>query len=57
VHQCRDDAEFTAARHFASDLDALAWGAAHTNKLYIHIHYAEQVSAYVRRWRTKQAGR
>ncbi|KAL7515188.1 hypothetical protein ACHAXN_012523 [Cyclotella atomus] len=57
VHQCRDDAEFTAARHVASDLDALAWGAAHTNKLYIHIHYAEQVSAYVRRWRTKQAGR
>ena len=54
VHQCRDDAEFASARQYALDMDALAWGAAHTNKLYIHIHYAEQVSAYVRRWRTKK---
>ena len=57
VHQSRDAAEFAAVRQFASDLDALAWGAAHTNKLYIHIHQADQVLAYIRRWRTKQIGR
>ena len=49
VHQCKDAAEFSATRQFTSDLDALAWAAAHTNKRYIHIHYAEQVLAYIGR--------
>ena len=57
VHQCRDELEFAAARQFASDLDALAWGAAHTNKLYIHTRFAEQVSAYIHRWKSKQLGK
>ncbi|KAL3786731.1 hypothetical protein HJC23_005294 [Cyclotella cryptica] len=57
VHQCRDAAEFAAVGQFASDMDALGWGAAHTNKLYIHIHHAEQVLAYIRKWRTKQITR
>lgn len=54
VHQCRDAAEFAAVGQYASDSDALAWGAAHTNKLYIHFRKWEQVQTYIRKWRTKQ---
>mmetsp|Transcript_9685 Transcript_9685/g.20623 ORF Transcript_9685/g.20623 Transcript_9685/m.20623 type:complete len:747 (-) Transcript_9685:160-2400(-) len=53
AHQCRDAAEFAAVGQYASDADALAWGAAHKNKLYIHFRQAEQISAFIRRWRTK----
>ena len=55
VHQCRDAAEFAAVGQYASDSDALAWGAAHTNKLYIHWSKHTLVQKYVRKWRTKQA--
>jgi len=54
VHQCRDAAEFAAIGQYASDSDSLAWGAAHTNKLYIHTRNKEQVQTYIRKWRTKQ---
>ncbi|KAL3809404.1 hypothetical protein ACHAXA_007004 [Cyclostephanos tholiformis] len=54
VHQCRDAAEFTAVSRYASDSDALAWGATHTNKLYIHYRKNDQVQSYVRKWRTRQ---
>ncbi|KAL9180956.1 hypothetical protein ACHAXT_009761 [Thalassiosira profunda] len=54
VHQCRDTAEFAALGKFASDSDALAWGAAHTNKLYIHAKKSELAKAYISKWRTKQ---
>eukprot|EP00571_Detonula_confervacea_P010967 CAMPEP_0172303888 /NCGR_PEP_ID=MMETSP1058-20130122/5397_1 /TAXON_ID=83371 /ORGANISM="Detonula confervacea, Strain CCMP 353" /LENGTH=601 /DNA_ID=CAMNT_0013014925 /DNA_START=134 /DNA_END=1939 /DNA_ORIENTATION=+ len=54
VHQCRDAAEFAAVGQYASDSDALAWGAAHTNKLYIHFQKWEQVQTFIRKWRTKQ---
>ncbi|KAL3776387.1 hypothetical protein ACHAW5_011053 [Stephanodiscus triporus] len=57
VHQCRDAAEFAAVGHYASDLDALAWGATHTNKLYVHYRKNDQVQAYVRKWRTRQLGK
>lgn len=53
VHQCRDAAEFTAVSQYASDVDALAWGAQHTNKIYIHFQHAEQVFGYIRKWRSK----
>jgi len=54
VHQCRDAAEFTAVGQYASDSDALAWGAAHTNKLYIHWSKHTSVQTYIRKWRSKQ---
>lgn len=54
VHQCRDAAEFAAVGQYASDSDALAWGAAHTNKLYIHFKKSEQTQTHIRKWRTKQ---
>ena len=46
THQCRDAAEFTAICRYAKDIDALAWGAMHTNKLYIHYRKNEQVQEY-----------
>jgi len=54
VHQCRDAAEFTAVGQYASDSDALAWGAAHTNKLYIHWSKHTSAQTYIRKWRSKQ---
>jgi len=54
VHQCRDVTEFSAIGQFATDLDVLAWGAAHTNKLYIHFRKHDQVESYIRKWRTRQ---
>lgn len=54
VHQCRDAAEYTAVGQYASDADALAWGAAHTNKLYIHWGKHTLVQMYIRKWRSKQ---
>jgi len=54
VHQCRDAAEFAAVGQYASDADALAWGAAHTNKLYIHWSKHMAIQTYIRKWRTKQ---
>lgn len=54
VHQCRDASEFAAVGQFASDSDALAWGAAHTNKLYVHSGKTDQVQTYIRKWRTRQ---
>jgi len=53
THQCRDASEFAAVGQYASDLDALAWGNAHTNKLYVHFGKSEMVYAYIRKWRTK----
>ena len=53
AHQCRDSSEFAAVGQYASDLDALAWGNAHTNKLYVHFGKSEMVHAYIRKWRTK----
>ena len=53
VHQCRDATEFTAIGQYATDMDALAWGAAHTKKLYIHFRKHEQMEGYIRRWRTR----
>uniref|UniRef100_A0A7S1VYL6 General transcription factor IIH subunit 4 n=1 Tax=Skeletonema marinoi TaxID=267567 RepID=A0A7S1VYL6_9STRA len=53
AHQCRDSSEFAAVGQYASDLDALAWGNAHTNKLYVHFGKSEMVYAYIRKWRTK----
>ena len=53
THQCRDASEFTAIGQYASDLDALAWGNANTNKLYVHFGKSEMVYAYIRKWRTK----
>lgn len=53
AHQCRDASEFAAVGQYASDLDALAWGNAHTNKLYVHFGKSEMVHAYIRKWRTK----
>jgi hypothetical protein len=57
THQCRDAAEFTAIGRYAKDIDALAWGAMHTNKLYIHYCKNEQVQEYVRKWRMMQLGK
>ena len=54
VHQCRDAAEFAAVGQYASDSDALAWGAGSTNKLYIHVAKQEQVQSFIRKWRTRQ---
>ena len=53
AHQCRDASEFAAVGQYAADLDALAWGNAHTNKLYVHFGKSEMVYAYIRKWRTK----
>ncbi|KAL7542215.1 hypothetical protein ACHAXR_011772, partial [Thalassiosira sp. AJA248-18] len=53
VHQCRDASEFASVGQYASDSDALAWGAAHTNKLYIHSRKSDQIQTYIRKWRTK----
>ncbi|KAL7428401.1 hypothetical protein ACHAXH_001672 [Discostella pseudostelligera] len=54
VHQCRDATEFAAIGQHATDLEALAWGNAHTNKLYIHFRKHEQIEACIRKWRTRQ---
>jgi len=51
VHQCRDAAEFAAVGQYASDSDALAWGAAHTNKLYIHWPKHSRIQNYIRKYR------
>lgn len=57
VHQCRDAAEFAAVGRYAKDTHGLAWGAANTNKLYIHHSKNNQVQAYIQRWRTRQIGK
>lgn len=51
VHQCRDAAEFAAIGQYASDSDALAWGAAHTNKLYIHWAKHSRIQNQIRKYR------
>jgi transcription initiation factor TFIIH subunit 4 len=53
THQCRDASEFAAVGQYASDLDALAWGNANTNKLYVHFTKSEIVYAYIRKWRQR----
>ena len=53
VHQCRDDAEFSAVGLYASDSEALAWGNAHTNKLYVHLNKSEAIQSFIRKWRTR----
>ena len=53
VHQCRDDAEFSAVGLYASDSEALAWGNAHTNKLYVHLSKSEAIQTFIRKWRTR----
>lgn len=53
VHQCRDDAEFSAVGMYASDSEALAWGNAHTNKLYVHLNKSEAIHSFIRKWRTR----
>jgi len=51
VHQCRDVAEFAAICQYASDSDALAWGAAHTNKLFIHWSKHSRIQNHIRKYR------
>ncbi|EJK54962.1 hypothetical protein THAOC_25364 [Thalassiosira oceanica] len=50
VHQCRDDAEFSAVGMYASDAEALAWGNAHTNKLYVHLNKSEAIHSFIRNY-------
>lgn len=57
THQCRDASEFAAIGQYASDLDALSWGNAHTNKLYVHFGKSEMVYAYIHKWRQRVAAK
>lgn len=51
--QCKDEAEYEAAKQFAKDHDAFGWGSEVKLRILVKYEHAEQTVAFVRRWRTK----